>query len=102
MSYSSQTNHFYPFNRSSEDLLHRLFLCVSGVADQLQSTSAGDLRNILKSVFQMSAAYNTEEDKLDDNDDSNIDDENGMFSLPFYICLHSSIHILGLFNDIIN
>lgn len=73
----------YSFNRSSEDLLHRLFLCVSGVADQLQSTSASDLRNILKSVFQMSAAYNTEEDKIEENDDSNIDDEDGMF----FFCL---------------
>nr|XP_023014334.1 lateral signaling target protein 2 homolog [Leptinotarsa decemlineata] len=37
--------------RSSEDLLHRLFVCIAGVADQLQTNFACDLRNILKSVF---------------------------------------------------
>ncbi|XP_060881431.1 lateral signaling target protein 2 homolog [Metopolophium dirhodum] len=40
--------------RSDEDLLHRLFVCISGVADQLQTNFAGDLRNILKAVFLMS------------------------------------------------
>lgn len=39
--------------RSDEDLLHRLFVCISGVADQLQTNFAGDLRNILKAVFLM-------------------------------------------------
>ncbi|KAJ8316652.1 hypothetical protein KUTeg_005795, partial [Tegillarca granosa] len=39
--------------RSSSDLIHRLFVCVSGVADQLQTNYAGDLRNILKSVFDI-------------------------------------------------
>lgn len=43
----------FPF-RSDEDLLHRLFVCISGVADQLQTNFAGDLRNILKAVFLMS------------------------------------------------
>lgn len=44
---------FYLY-RSDEDLLHRLFVCISGVADQLQTNFAGDLRNILKAVFLMS------------------------------------------------
>ncbi|KAH9636503.1 hypothetical protein HF086_017669 [Spodoptera exigua] len=39
--------------RSSEDLIHRLFVCIAGVADQLQTNFAADLRNILKSVFLM-------------------------------------------------
>ncbi|KAK5644585.1 hypothetical protein RI129_005885 [Pyrocoelia pectoralis] len=39
--------------RSSEDLLHRLFVCIAGVADQLQTNFANDLRNILKAVFLM-------------------------------------------------
>lgn len=39
--------------RSSEDLIHRLFVCIAGVADQLQTNFASDLRNILKSVFLM-------------------------------------------------
>ncbi|XP_026754030.2 lateral signaling target protein 2 homolog [Galleria mellonella] len=39
--------------KSSEDLIHRLFVCIAGVADQLQTNFAADLRNILKSVFVM-------------------------------------------------
>lgn len=37
--------------RNSEDLIHRLYVCIAGVADQLQTNFASDLRNILKSVF---------------------------------------------------
>ncbi len=36
---------------SAEDLMHRLFLGISGVADQLQSNHAKELRVILKHVF---------------------------------------------------
>ena len=36
---------------SAEDLMHRLFVAISGVADQLQSNFAKDLRVILKNVF---------------------------------------------------
>lgn len=42
--------------RSSSDLIHRLFVCISGVADQLQTNYAGDLRNILKCVFDMNCS----------------------------------------------
>ncbi|XP_056642772.1 lateral signaling target protein 2 homolog [Diorhabda sublineata] len=42
--------------KSSEDLLHRLFVCIAGVADQLQTNFACDLRNILKSVFLINAS----------------------------------------------
>ncbi|XP_044260993.1 lateral signaling target protein 2 homolog [Tribolium madens] len=42
--------------RSSEDLIHRLFVCIAGVADQLQTNFASDLRNILKSVFLMNTS----------------------------------------------
>lgn len=38
---------------SAEDLMHRLFLGISGVADQLQSNHAKELRVILKHVFTM-------------------------------------------------
>ena len=41
--------------RDSQDLIHRLFVCISGVADQLQTNFASDLRNILKVVFQINA-----------------------------------------------
>lgn len=49
--------------RSSADLVHRLFVCISGVADQLQTNFAGDLRHILKCVFLINAA----EDRTSDN-----------------------------------
>lgn len=39
--------------RSNENLLHRLFVCIAGVADQLQTNFASDLRQILRSVFLM-------------------------------------------------
>nr|CAD7407011.1 unnamed protein product [Timema cristinae] len=42
--------------KSSDDLIHRLFVCIAGVADQLQTNFAGDLRNILKSVFLINAS----------------------------------------------
>ncbi|KAK8388081.1 hypothetical protein O3P69_020163 [Scylla paramamosain] len=35
----------------TQDLIHRLFVCISGVADQLQTNYASDLRKILKCVF---------------------------------------------------
>ncbi|KAK3862329.1 hypothetical protein Pcinc_031798 [Petrolisthes cinctipes] len=35
----------------AQDLIHRLFVCISGVADQLQTNYASDLRKILKCVF---------------------------------------------------
>ncbi|GIY69056.1 lateral signaling target protein 2 homolog [Caerostris extrusa] len=43
--------------KSSRDLLHKLFVCVSGVADQLQTNYASDLRNILKCVFDMNCNH---------------------------------------------
>jgi len=41
--------------RSSADLIHRLFICISGVADQLQTNYAADLRSTLKCVFAINA-----------------------------------------------
>ncbi|KAG9339316.1 hypothetical protein JZ751_023872 [Albula glossodonta] len=38
---------------SSSDMVHRLFVCISGVADQLQTNFASDMRAILKSVFEL-------------------------------------------------
>lgn len=41
-------------------MIHRLFVCVAGVADQLQTNFASDLRNILKAVFLINATNNSE------------------------------------------
>lgn len=54
-----------------------MFLCVAGVADQLQTNFAGDLRNILKCVFQMSASHSSDDEKVEGIDDLNVDDEIG-------------------------
>ena len=37
---------------SPADLIHRLFVCISGVADQLQTNYPSDLRRVLKMVLQ--------------------------------------------------
>lgn len=42
--------------RNHENLLHRLFVCIAGVADQLQTNFASDLRKILRSVFLMNVS----------------------------------------------
>ncbi|XP_070539752.1 lateral signaling target protein 2 homolog [Ptychodera flava] len=45
---------------SAGDLIHRLFVCISGVADQLQTNFAADLRNILKTVFEVCVSSDSE------------------------------------------
>ncbi|XP_063978427.1 lateral signaling target protein 2 isoform X1 [Diachasmimorpha longicaudata] len=54
--------------RSSEDLVHRLFVCIAGVADQLQTNFASDLRNILKCVFLMNSTQVETSDELNSPD----------------------------------
>ena len=55
--------------KSTEDLLHRLYVCISGAADQLQSNYAGDFRSILRNVFVMNTSVDDEEEELEDDDD---------------------------------
>ncbi|KAG8037080.1 hypothetical protein G9C98_004402 [Cotesia typhae] len=60
--------------RSSEDLVHRLFVCIAGVADQLQTNFASDLRNILKCVFLMNSTSmpgETDQDTIDTKNNNN-------------------------------
>ncbi len=38
--------------RSSQDLVHRLFVCIAGVADQLQTNYPSDVRKVLKMILQ--------------------------------------------------
>ncbi|KAF7666458.1 hypothetical protein LDENG_00108830, partial [Lucifuga dentata] len=47
---------------SSSDLIHRLFVCISGVADQLQTNYASDLRSILKMLFEVMATKSEQGD----------------------------------------
>ncbi|XP_022915844.1 lateral signaling target protein 2 homolog [Onthophagus taurus] len=53
--------------RSSEDLIHRLYVCIAGVADQLQTNFASDLRNILKSVFLMNVSNDPDPSRQTDS-----------------------------------
>lgn len=62
--------------RNSSDLIHRLFICISGVADQLQTNYAADLRSTLKCVFAMNATpseFEEENDSLADESQSALD-----------------------------
>ncbi|XP_042893232.1 lateral signaling target protein 2 homolog isoform X2 [Penaeus japonicus] len=52
----------------SQDLIHRLFVCISGVADQLQTNYASDLRKILKCVFLMNQSPLEEPPKSEHGD----------------------------------
>jgi hypothetical protein len=52
--------------KSTENLLHRLFVCIAGVADQLQTNFAADLRQILKAVFLINTTQDEEEEEIID------------------------------------
>ncbi|XP_029853832.1 lateral signaling target protein 2 homolog [Aquila chrysaetos chrysaetos] len=56
---------------STKDMLHTLFVCISGVADQLQTNFASDLRSILKTVFKIvaSQAESSEEPSASQEED---------------------------------
>jgi len=56
--------------KSSEDLIHRLYVCISGAADQLQTNFAGDFRSILKYVFIMNSSVDQEEETVEQDDKS--------------------------------
>ncbi|XP_068232612.1 lateral signaling target protein 2 homolog isoform X2 [Palaemon carinicauda] len=53
----------------SQDLIHRLFVCISGVADQLQTNYASDLRKILKCVFLINQSPPEEPPKSEISDE---------------------------------
>jgi hypothetical protein len=59
--------------RNTENLLHRLFVCIAGVADQLQTNFAADLRQILRSVFQMNCTPDECESSSNDSEEDGSD-----------------------------
>lgn len=59
------------FMKQAQQLLHRLFVAISGVADQLQSNFASDLRFILRHIF----SSELEDDDNDHDDGEDEDDE---------------------------
>jgi len=52
--------------KSSEDLIHRLYVCISGAADQLQTNFAGDFRHILKYVFILNSTPDDEDEECEE------------------------------------
>ncbi|XP_053573036.1 lateral signaling target protein 2 homolog [Bombina bombina] len=54
--------------QSDSDMLHRLFVCIAGVADQLQTNFASDLRIILKTVFEVVSSTPQEEKQKNKED----------------------------------
>ncbi|KAL5283961.1 ZFYVE28 family protein [Megaselia abdita] len=62
--------------KNTENLLHRLFVCIAGVADQLQTNFASDLRHILRSVFLMNISTSEEEEAPKETENSSKDTEN--------------------------
>jgi len=61
--------------KSSEDLIHRLYVCISGAADQLQTNFAGDFRSILKYVFLMNSTPDEEEDEEEESPEEEEEEE---------------------------
>lgn len=61
------------FMKQAQQLLHRLFVAISGVADQLQSNFASDLRFILRHIFSSEIEGNQGDEN--DNDDDDADGE---------------------------
>lgn len=74
--------------KSTEDLIHRLYVCISGAADQLQSNYAADFRSILRVVFSINVSQDpieeeetksadlspeASEDQVDHNNDENVE-----------------------------
>lgn len=51
------------FQKQAQQLLHRLFVAISGVADQLQSNFASDLRFILRHIFSSEIAGDDSDSK---------------------------------------
>ncbi|XP_046382852.1 lateral signaling target protein 2 homolog isoform X2 [Ischnura elegans] len=68
--------------RSSEDLVHRLFVYVAGVADQLQTNFAGDLRNILKCVFLVNSSPIVPQEEEEKKGEKTPSEGNGSESGP--------------------
>ena len=67
--------------KSSEDLIHRLYVCISGAADQLQTNFAGDFRSILKYVFLMNSTPDEEEDEEEESPEEEEEEEQSPESL---------------------
>lgn len=71
-------------------MVHRLFVCIAGVADQLQTNFASDLRNILKCVFLMNSSQMIEDGE--ESKDQNSNSTNQSANTPLDTEETGSIH----------
>uniref|UniRef100_A0A0K8TSC6 Lateral signaling target protein 2 homolog n=1 Tax=Tabanus bromius TaxID=304241 RepID=A0A0K8TSC6_TABBR len=96
--------------KNTENLLHRLFVCIAGVADQLQTNFASDLRQILRSVFLMNTSPPQEEiqitSKSKDTDlfefrasENDVIDENGGSNQSIYSAEEVNPELDNVFSD---
>ncbi|XP_033359714.1 lateral signaling target protein 2 homolog isoform X1 [Bombus vosnesenskii] len=83
--------------RSSEDLVHRLFVCIAGVADQLQTNFASDLRNILKCVFLMNSSQTVEDGEI--KDESSVSENHVTSPLNDTVTNHDRQDLLQEYED---
>lgn len=59
------------FVKQAQQLLHRMFVAIAGVADQLQSNFASDLRFILRNIF----VTESDDESIEDEENNEEDDE---------------------------
>ncbi|XP_064182533.1 lateral signaling target protein 2 homolog isoform X2 [Anguilla rostrata] len=77
---------------SSNDMVHRLFVCISGVADQLQTNFASDMRAILKSVFELIVSRDDSEEENVENkrmeeEEKTVQEESGLQQEGCELCV---------------
>lgn len=60
-------------------MLHRLFVCIAGVADQLQTNFAADLRQILRSVFLINCSQEEEDQPAIIDETKSKDNQQDLF-----------------------
>lgn len=63
--------------KQTQQLLHKLFVAISGVADQLQSNFASDLRFILRHIFISEIEGSKDDEGNNQSDDDDDDDDDG-------------------------
>lgn len=69
--YQNPLSEDYYKHQATQQLLHRLFVAVSGVADQLQSNFASDLRFILRHIFIVDDGAGSDENEPDNYEQDN-------------------------------
>ena len=82
---------------STEDLLHRLFLTISGIADQLQSNYPRDFRAILKQAFAICQSDDDEMmfDDMRSNEESERETSSNVFASQSKLTIMTTMILLN-------